>query len=236
MKNRKMALGLAIIAIAALVACGVGSGRGVTSGEMAVPEVTSEDLIVSSLEYLLLDGEEDTSYEQPTQAKNEVQGEEAVVYYGDGGSVALKEETIEVKTVTPDELIGTLAKHNILSLDTKILSFGQENEMLYLDLSKAAGEYLRTMSREAECIIVAAVANTFLRNYDADAIYIMVEGEALATSNAVYTEALKQCTPAELLERMYSDDSEDDITDVMNDSDDDVVCNLPLAEEETEDQ
>lgn len=248
MKNRKKALIVIFIAVMSLAACGIRADKDVASGEMAVPEVSSEDLLVSSLEYLLLDDEEEvqnnrntveesegTSYGQPAQTEDDVQGKDAVVYYGDGGSIALKQEKIEVGAVTPDELIGTLAKHNIVSLDTKILSFEQEEEdgevILYLDLSKAADEYLRTMSKEAECIIVAAVVNTFLENYDADAICITVEGEALVTSNAAYTEALVQCTPAELLEMLLSDDPEDNKTGVMNDSADEVVCNLPLAVE-----
>ena len=240
MKSRKKTLIVMIIAAVSLTACGIRADKDVTSGEMAVPEVSSEDLLVSSLEYLLLDddGDDTASYEQPTQTEDDVKGEEAVIYYGDGGSVALKQETIEVGAVTPDELINALAKHNIMSLDTKVLSFEQEEEggavVLRLDLSKAAGEYLRTMSKEAECIIVAAVVNTFLENYDADAIYIMTEGAALVTSNTAYTEALMQCTPGELLEALRSDDSEgleDNETGVMNDSSDEVVCELPLAEE-----
>ena len=259
MKHRRKAVFAIIVVVVLLAACGIRADKGVTSGEMVVPEVSSEDLLVSSLEYLLLDdkeeetpdqdsdlsdqGEEvqdaqnaveeseDTSGEQSAQTEDDMQGEEAVVYYGDGGSVALQQEIIEVEAVTPDELIGVLARHNIVSLDTKILSFEQEDAVLHLDLSKAAGEYLRTMSKEAECIIVAAIVNTFLENYGADGIYIMVEGEALVTSNAEYTEALAKCTPAELLERMLSGDSEDKEAGVMNDSADKVVCNLPLAEE-----
>ena len=240
MKNRGKVLIAMVIMTVLLAACGIRSVKDATSGEMAVPEVSSEDLLVSSLEYLLLDDdEEDISYEQPAQTEDDVQGDEAVVYYGDGGSIALKQETIGVEAVTPDELINSLAKHNIVSLDTKVLSFEQEEEdgsmVLRLDLSKSAGEYLRTMSKEAECIIVAAVVNTFLENYDADEIYILVDGKALVTSNAAYTEALAQCTPGELLEMLSLADSEDNEAGVTDDSDDEVACNLPLAAEETED-
>ena len=221
MKKRRKAVFTIIIMVVLLAACGIRADKSVTSGEIVAPEVSSEDLLVSSLEYLLLDSEDETEQdsqsvtddnadapdEQTSQEEDVVQGEETevvVVYFGDGGSVALKQETIEVEAISPDELIGALARHNIVSLDTKVLSFeqGEENgtEVLYLDLSKAAGEYLRTMSKEAECIIVAAIADTFLENYGADAIYITVEGETLVTSNAEYVEPITQCTPAELLE------------------------------------
>lgn len=216
MKNRGKAAFAIIILVVLLAACGIQSNKSVTTGEMVVPEVSSEDLLVSSLEYLLLDDEKedaaaeesDTSEEQSVQTGDDVQGEEAVIYYGDGGSVALKQETIEVSSVSPEELVNVLARHNIVSLDTKVLSFEQGEEggdvVLYLDLSKAAGEYLRTMSKEAECIIVAALVDTFLGNYNADEIYITVEGEVLTTSNTEYAKPLRQCTPTELLETLLS--------------------------------
>ena len=229
MKNKGKAAFSIIILVVLLAACGIKSDKSVTTGEMVVPEVSSEDLLVSSLEYLLLDDEKedaadqepqdsedldpaaeesDTSEEQSVQTGDDVQGEEAVIYYGDGGSVALKQETIEVSSVSPEELVNVLARHNIVSLDTKVLSFEQGEEggdvVLYLDLSKAAGEYLRTMSKEAECIIVAALVNTFLENYNADAIYITVEGGVLTTSNTEYTKPLELCTPMELLETLLS--------------------------------
>ncbi len=73
---------------------------------------------------------------------------------------------------------------------------------MHLELSRAAGEYLKTMSREAECIIVASVVNTFLENYEADGVYIAVDGKPLHSKNAEYAEALPKCTPEELLERI----------------------------------
>lgn len=241
MKRRKITAFAAMAVIVLLVACGAAKEQNVTSGEMVAPEVSSQDLLVSSLEYLLLDnGEEDVSDEEPNTpdeeadasgwkeyASNgdndtpdeeqdlpepEVQTVQAVIYYGDGGSVALKQESVEVEDLTPDELISALSRHNIVSLDTKVLSFEQEEKngaaVLHLDLSKAAGEYLRTMSKEAECIIVAAIVDTFAENYDADAVCITVEGEALATSNAEYAEPIERCTPAELLDNLETSDAD----------------------------
>lgn len=239
MKNRTKAAFVILIMIVLLAACGIRPDRGVTSGEMVAPEVSSEDLLVSSLEYLLLDNGEETSDQEAQDApdqETEVQDEQVVIYYGDGGSVALKQETIRVESLTPEELVNALVRHNIVSLDTKVLSFEQEVEdgasLLHLDLSKAAGEYLRTMSKEAECIILAAVANTFLENYSADAIYITVEGETLVTSYAEYMEPIARCTPEELLRALETPDSENNETDVMNGSDGEVVCKLPLAVEQ----
>lgn len=247
MKNRKKAvfMTVAVIVVVFLAACSGKADSGLTaeSGEMVVPEISSEDLLVTSLEYLLEDGKESQDFreqstdeqgsqdtpeepetvsqdtpeepetisqdmpEDPGDEEEGQQKEKAVVYYGNGGSHDLQEETIEIEQITPDALISALARHNIVTLlDTKVLSFEEEEsageKTIHLDLSKAFGEYLRTMSKEAECIIVSALANTFLENYDADGIYITVEGDALSTSNMEYTEALGRCTPDEVAQLM----------------------------------
>ena len=259
MKNGKKTAIAAVMTVVFLAACGSKADETVASGEMVVPEMSSEDLLVSSLEYLLLDDAEENQQNSQDQedvpndsesfgetadidTQQEPQGETVTIYYGSGGSADLKEETIVLQEKTADELIGVLAKHNIVSLDTKVLSFeeGREEDtaVLYLDLSKAAGEYLRTMSKEAECIIIASVASTFVENYDADAVYLMVEGKPLATSNAEYTQAIGRCTPEELMKMsgesdadasQEQDDAEPD--EAEEDSADEVQSKLPLIQE-----
>lgn len=221
---------LVLLAAVLLTACGRNADTTVTTEEIVVPEMSSEDILVNSLEYLL---EEEQENSQP-QEEAEENGEETpaeqagentrtlenesetekkgiVICYGKDMESGLMEETITADEITPEILVSALARHNILPLlDMKVLSMEEREEdgrkLLYLDLSGTFREYLQTMSKEAECIIISSVANTFLANYDADAIYIMVEGEALVTSNAEYTEAVPGCTPDELMSRLPADD------------------------------
>lgn len=238
MKNKKKAALAVTSVVVFLAACGISSEQSVSSGEMVAPEVSSQDILIGSLEYLLLDDtrenvqdteqqdlqeqepemqdsvnvpkeSEDVSEEQEEQTEEEIiEGEAAVIYYGNGASSSLNQETVVIEEITPEELISALAMHNIVSLDTKVLAFDQGEQdgtsMLYLDLSKSAGGYLQTMSKEAECIIVASVINTFLENYGADAICLTVEGEPLGTSHTEYAEPIGRCTPEELMEMLES--------------------------------
>ena len=237
MKNKKKVALAATLVVVFLAACGISSEQSVASTEMVAPEVSSQDILISSLEYLLLDDTQenvqDTEQQDPQEQESEMQdsqnvseeseeiseeqtqteeeiieGEEAVIYYGNGGSSSLNQETVVIEEITPEELINALAMHNIVSLDTKVLAFDQGEQdgtsMLYLDLSKSAGGYLQTMSKEAECIIVASVINTFLENYGADAICLTVEGEPLGTSHTEYVEPIGRCTPEELLKMLES--------------------------------
>lgn len=227
MKRRKCA-SFALAVLVLLTACGA-KETAVTTEEVAVPEMSSKDILVNSLEYLLedKDGEEKADGErtQTEQSEEEdfktrrngdgAQEKEAVICYGRDLKTGLVQETVTAEEITPDVLLNALARHNIVPLlDTKALSLEEKEEagqkLLYLDLSRSFREYLTTMSMEAECIIISSIANTFLANYDADAVYITVEGETLTTSNAEYAEAVPGCTPEEMLTYLTSADEKED--------------------------
>ena len=137
-----------------------------------------------------------------------------MICYGRDMHSELTQETIQVTALSPEALLGALARHNIVPLlDTRVLSMEEKEQdgmtVLYLDLSRAFGEYVQTMSEEAECIIIASVVNTFLANYDVDAVYLMVEGERLETTNAVYTEEISACSPAQVQSLLMKGDAQD---------------------------
>ena len=140
----------------------------------------------------------------------------AVICYGRDMDSDLTREEITPAEVTPDVLLNALAKHNIVPLlDSKALSMEEREEdgrkLLYLDLSGSFREYLLTMSMEAECIIISSIVNTFVSNYDADAMYITVEGETLVTSNAAYTKAISGDMPREIMAYLTAAGSETDV-------------------------
>lgn len=205
-KRNRMAY--ALMAVVLLTACGRTADAAVTTEEIVVPEMSSKDILVNSLEYLLEEEQgEETEEEEPevtgTPEEETTPQMEAVICYGRDLNSELTQETIQVPEVTPEALLSALARHNIVPLfDTRALSMEEKEQdgkkVLCLDLSEAFGEYMKTMSEDAECIIAASVVNTFLANYDADAVYITVEGEMLETSNAVYKEALGAGTPAQM--------------------------------------
>ncbi len=115
-----------------------------------------------------------------------------VVYYSNGKADGLEKELVEVDAVTPEQVVSSLSRHNIVSIDTKVLGFeikepdAQGRKILGLDLSKAFGEYMKTMGEDCEGVLLAALANTFLENYQADALFLTVDGEALETRHGVY--------------------------------------------------
>ncbi|MDO4514547.1 MAG: GerMN domain-containing protein [Lachnospiraceae bacterium] len=132
-----------------------------------------------------------------SEQKEELPQEETVkvnIYYSPVGTARLDSALEEVKGIKPETIISRLCLHNIVSIDTRVLDFIESKEMgknvLTLNLNKAFGEYLNTMGIQSEEIIMAALTNTFLEAYGADAILVLVDGKALKTMNHSYEEPL----------------------------------------------
>ncbi len=191
MKRGKIAAVVFVTAIL-LTACGRESDGTVTTGEIVVPEMSSGDLLVNSLEYLLQDEEQEDIQEQEVSADTKDSQEKLpgavafTVYYSNGTCDGLNSRTEEAEELTAEVLIAALARHNIVSLDTKVLSFHEEEKegekVLYLDLSTEMDNYLDTMTKEAKDIIIDSIASTFLENYDTDMIQIQIAGKPLHQS------------------------------------------------------
>lgn len=231
----------AVAAMLVMVACSSTAQQTISTGEDVVPEASSGEMLVDGLEYLLSDDKEDIIHipeteesepgienenkeekEQIEESNEEdvsdndimdTESEEIVLYYSNGTFDSLESETVEVAEKTPEAIISALARHNIVSLDTKVLSFSEEDmvggKILHMDLSKALDGYLRTMTKEAESVIIASITDTFLESYGADYIYISVEEKPLTTPYAVYDGALQKCMPQDLLEMEDIEETEE---------------------------
>lgn len=159
------------------------------------------DEIISALQEAVEEGggsvkeaSENLAEEVRDQEEQTAGMEELVVYYSNSKADGLEMETIFVETVTPEVMIDSLARHNIVSIDTKVNGFEAVEEdgkdVLRLDLSKAFGEYLKTMGTSGETVIMSALTDTFLQAYGADALQITVDGEVLETGHQIYDEPL----------------------------------------------
>ncbi|MCM1251515.1 MAG: GerMN domain-containing protein [Clostridium sp.] len=200
-KNKKPAAFLLPLALCVLAACGNMSQEvSAVEGELSADAPTNEEILIDSLEYLLQEDEEAQHTQLPEIDKEADKEEEllqtdVMIYYGNGASDELNTEVSKMEQVTAENLIEALLRHNIVSLGTKVNSFEEEENggvrTLHLDLSQTFHEYLKTMTKEGENIIMCSVAATFLEAYDADEIAITVEGKVLETDHATYEEPLR---------------------------------------------
>lgn len=220
--KRIVLTGLTVLLMLAAAACGsqkqMAQGADI-AGKEAEPREDSKEMLVDGLEYLLSEERQDlltisdeASLEKGCgksggaellSAAEDSAKRSAVIYYSSGRMDELASEEVELEALTPELLLQELAKHNVVSIDTKLLSFEEKESVqakyLYLDLSEAFGEYLKTMTQEAECILLAAIADTYLDNYEGTELFLTVEGETLSTAYAVYQGGMKKGVPGELL-------------------------------------
>ncbi len=141
--------------------------------------------------------------EEQAEVTEEEQEGNTIVYYSSGSTEELKTEKVELEEITPEAVLSALGSHNIVSIDTKVLSF-QEDErvgekILYLDLSGTFLDYLKTMTKEAESIIIASIADTYLDNFQGTEIYLTVEGETLETGYRTYDSGIRKGMPEDIL-------------------------------------
>lgn len=220
--KRIVLTGLTILLMLAAAACS-SQKQMAQENDIAVQEAEqradSKEMLVDGLEYLLSEEKQDlltisddASLEKDSGKQDDTElspaaedsGKKcAVIYYSSGRMDELAAEEVELEELTPELLLQELAKHNVVSIDTKLLSFEEKESVqakyLYLDLSGAFGEYLKTMTHEAECILLAAITDTYLDNYEGTELFLTVEGETLSTAYAAYQGGMKKSVPEDLL-------------------------------------
>lgn len=191
MKNKKWIALVMLLGVVIFAACNNSGERGVELSDDEAAYIMQKD---SPDRYVKAEEADTADFEAEQKAEHEIIMQQMVIYYSNGQADGLEAETVEAEDITPEFIVGHLAKHNIVSIGTKINRFDAVMEegkyVLNLDLSKAFGEYIRTMSSSGEAVIMAAVTNTFLEAYGADAIRLTVEGQTLETGHRVYDELL----------------------------------------------
>lgn len=158
--------------------------------------------------------QESTEEVQETLQQTTEESAESVsvrIYFSRIGEMGLESAEETLNGLRPETIISHLSLHNITSIDTKVNSFSEEQEngkkILYLDLTKAYGEYVNTMNEQSEDLILAALTKTFLEAYQADGLMLTVEGKALTTAHQTYDFPLDGKMATEEVESQESEET-----------------------------
>lgn len=194
MKKKKwMALGMMLVFVVC-VAC-----NGSEASETAAIENVEMRVVEGSVDSQPTGAEAEGilvqyAFEETESIQKEIVTQNLTIYYSNQRADGLETEILSDKELTAEGLISALSRHNIVSIDTKVVAFEilkeQDKTILKLDLSKAFGEYLKTMGKSGEDVVIAALTNTFLDNYQAEGLWLTVEGQTLETANASYEKEL----------------------------------------------
>lgn len=97
---------------------------------------------------------------------------------------------VSVDELTADNILAALINAEVLKDTVKVENF-DSGKTLKLDLNSDFQTGLSKMGTSGEYMMLGSVVNTFLKAFGADSITITVNGKALGTGHAIYTEPLK---------------------------------------------
>ena len=108
-------------------------------------------------------------------------------YHGDESAEKLVSETEEVPELSAQALMDLLHEKEVLSSPVTVNSFTVDNNnIIQLDVSSNFSKLVSSMGTAGETIIIGSLVNTFLDAFEADGLYIKVDGEDLATGHNIY--------------------------------------------------
>ncbi len=154
-----------------------------------------------------LEKKEEVAKEENTESETATNPVSLNVYSSNDDATGFVVNTVEVSEITPEIIVSELAKVNICTMNTEVLTFHQDGKVIELNLSKQFSNYLNMMGTSGEYIVMGSLVNTFLDAYDADSVKIMVLGAPLSTGHETYEEPLSK------FEDMKMDDETEDVSE-----------------------
>ena len=185
---------MVLLCASSMVACSQQEVSEIPRNEVVVSEEVPSSLETEEVAEVTVESKEEPQAELATESETEAALQPAVIYYGNGTATGLKMEEVSMSELTPMTLLGLLARHNIVSIDTKSQSFEEKEldgkKVIYLDLSKQFKDYVNMMGKDGEYIVIAGLTNTFLATYQADELHLTVNNSPLLSNNNHYDKPL----------------------------------------------
>lgn len=89
-------------------------------------------------------------------------------------------------TADGDAVLAQLIEHSMLNEDITLNSIVLDGRQLNLDFNQAFADQLLSCGTAGERMLMGCVVNTYLSVFDADSVYITVNGEILESGHVVY--------------------------------------------------
>ena len=129
--------------------------------------------------------------EAPTDAPTEPELQTFTVYYGDENAENFLSEEVQVPEITEAAVVEQLIAAGVLPEGVEVNTLTIAGTQLNIDFNAAFLDHLYTMGTSGERILIGSVVNTFLSAYDAESVYITVDGETVESGHVVYDFAIE---------------------------------------------
>lgn len=92
----------------------------------------------------------------------------------------------EVREITAEEIFTALCNEGVVKGTAEVIAFKQKGKVLALNVTQGFVDGIIERGPEKEHYTIASVVNTFLYNFKAEKILILVEGKPWRTTQAAY--------------------------------------------------
>ena len=108
------------------------------------------------------------------------------IFVPDENAESFRIVSTNVYELDPLLITALLIEHSILHSDVTLISAELVDTQLTLDFNQAFADQLKTYGTSGERMMIGCVVNTFLRAYDAQTVYITIDGGILESGHVIY--------------------------------------------------
>ena len=108
------------------------------------------------------------------------------LYHGNDNADGFVTSQVEVPEINEDVVLQKLIEAGVMPETVSINNIDSEGSQLNIDFNAAFYDYLCTMGTSGEMILIGSVVNTFLSAYQAESIFLTVDGEIIESGHVIY--------------------------------------------------
>ncbi len=157
------------------------------------PAPAASPLPTASGEVVVAPDSDVSAQESPAPVATDAPAESVPVtlYHGDENCESIVSQEAAVPELTAQALVDLLSGNDIIAENVVVNSFTVDNNnIIQLDLSAQFSNILNTMGTSGEYIMLGSLVNTFMDAFDADGVFLTIDGKALETGHNIYDQTL----------------------------------------------
>ncbi len=108
------------------------------------------------------------------------------IYIPDENAESFDTIRVNIYEIKADLIVALLVEHSMLNQGIALNSAEIAGSQLNLDFNQAFLDQLCTYGTAGERMMIGCVVNTFLSVYDAETVYITVNGEIMESGHVIY--------------------------------------------------
>ena len=108
------------------------------------------------------------------------------VYVPNNNADGFDIEIASTNRISSDVVLDELKNYKVLPADVSINNFKIEDGLITIDFNQAFSDIVCSMGTSGESMIVGSVVNTFLNAFQAETVYITVDGDILESGHVIY--------------------------------------------------